>query len=204
MFALARVSAPRPRLDSSARGATSRGSSFLGTSARPLAGVSPPRASAGPPARRRGRAASSLTTRAASLPPLVPADADDALARFRKVMTVLYAAGGALHFPDLFGAGPISGACDAEAFADLSPLLQAVTLGWATLGPIAAFGLGTGRAWGDAMLVGVASTEIVLGVDFAEAMAPSPIPPPVVGAQIACLVSVVAIYLWKKSEENEA
>ena len=131
-------------------------------------------------------------------------DADDALARFRKVMTVLYAAGGALHFPDLFGAGPISGACGAEAFADLSPLLQAVTLGWATLGPIAAFGLGTGRAWGDAMLVGVASTEIVLGVDFAEAMAPSPIPPPVVGAQIACLVSVVAIYLWKKSEENEA
>jgi len=192
MFALARVSAPRPRLESSARGATSRGSSFLGTSARPLAGVSPRRASV------------SLTTRAASLPPLVPADADDALARFRKVMTVLYAAGGALHFPDLFGAGPISGACDAEAFADLSPLLQAVTLGWATLGPIAAFGLGTGRAWGDAVLVGVASTEIVLGVDFAEAMAPSPIPPPVVGAQIACLVSVVAIYLWKKSEENEA
>jgi hypothetical protein len=202
MFALARVSAPRPRLESSARGATSRGSSFLGTSARPLAGVSPPRASAGRPA-RRGRAAS-LTTRATSLPPLVPADADDALARFRKVMTVLYAAGGALHFPDLFGAGPISGACDAEAFADLSPLLQAVTLGWATLGPIAAFGLGTGRAWGDAVLVGVASTEIVLGVDFAEAMAPSPIPPPVVGAQTACLVSVVAIYLWKKSEENEA
>ena len=96
------------------------------------------------------------------------------------------------------------GACGAEAFADLSPLLQAVTLGWATLGPIAAFGLGTGRAWGDAVLVGVASTEIVLGVDFAEAMAPSPIPPPVVGAQIACLVSVVAIYLWKKSEEKEA
>ena len=89
MFALARVSAPRPRLESSACGATSRGSSFLGTSARPLAGVCPPRASAGPPARRRGRAAS-LTTRAASLPPLVPADANDALARFRKVMTVLY------------------------------------------------------------------------------------------------------------------
>lgn len=150
---------------------------------------------------RRDRASPSATR--AELPPLVPADADDALGRFRKVMTVLYAAGGALHFPDLLGRGPISAACGVDAFGDLSPILQAVTVGWAALGPIAAFGLATERAWGDAVLVGVASTEVVLGVDFADAMAPSPIPAPVVAAQVTCLASVVGIYLWKKREEED-
>ena len=46
-------------------------------------------------------------------------------------------------------------------------------------------------------MVFVASAEIVLGVDFADAMAPAAIPPPVVAAQVACLFSDVAIRGWK-------
>ena len=34
-------------------------------------------------------------------------------------------------------------------------------------------------------------------------MAPSPIPAPVVAAQVTCLASVVGIYLWKKREEED-
>jgi hypothetical protein len=138
----------------------------------------------------------------AELPSLVPEDSADALGRFRKVMTVLYAAGGALHFPDLLGQGPISSACGTSSFSELSPLLQAVTAGWAFLGPAASFGLATGKPWGDAIVVAVASCEVVLGIDFADAMAPSPIPAPVVAAQIVSLASVFAIYLWKRSEEG--
>ena len=44
------------------------------------------------------------------------------------------------------------------------------------LGPLAAIGMGTGRAWGEALLVAVASAEIILGVDFADAMSPASIP----------------------------
>lgn len=128
--------------------------------------------------RRRGRTLSGATV--AELPSLVPEDADDALGRYRKVMTGLYAAGGLLHVPDLLGKGPISAAVGTSSFWELSPLLQAVTVGWAVLGPVAAVGLGTGQAWGDAILVGVASTEIVLGIDFSDAMAPAAIPREVV------------------------
>ena len=138
----------------------------------------------------------------AELPSLVPENSTDALGRFRKVMTVLYAAGGALHFPDLFGAGPISSACGVSSFFDLSPVLQAVTLGWAVCGPVASFGLAFGKPWGDAIVVGVASAEVILGIDFTEATAPSPIPPPVVAAQIVSLASAFAIYAWRKSEEK--
>ena len=138
----------------------------------------------------------------AELPSLVPEDSADALGRFRKVMTVLYAAGGALHFPDLLGQGPISSACGTSSFSELSPLLQTVTAGWAFLGPVASFGLATSKSWGDAIVVAVASCEVVLGFDFADAMAPSPIPSPVVAAQVLSLASVFAIYLWKRSEEG--
>ena len=99
----------------------------------------------------------------AELPSLVPEDSADALGRFRKVMTVLYAAGGALHFPDLLGQGPISSACGTSSFSELSPLLQTVTAGWAFLGPVASFGLATSKSWGDAIVVAVASCEVVLG-----------------------------------------
>ena len=138
----------------------------------------------------------------AELPSLVPEDSADALGRFRKVMTALYAAGGALHFPDLLGQGPISSACGTSSFSELSPLLQTVTAGWAFLGPVASFGLATSKSWGDAIVVAVASCEVVLGFDFADAMAPSPIPSPVVAAQVLSLASVFAIYLWKRSEEG--
>ena len=137
----------------------------------------------------------------AELPSLVPADSTDALGRFRKVMTVLYFTGGALHFPDLLGEGPISRACGVDAFSDLNPLLQFVTLGWAVLGPVASFGLATNKTWGDAIVVAVASTEVILGINFADAMAPSAIPSPVVAAQVVSLMSVFAIYTWKKTEE---
>eukprot|EP00740_Mantoniella_antarctica_P026602 CAMPEP_0198690586 /NCGR_PEP_ID=MMETSP1468-20131203/179656_1 /TAXON_ID=1461545 /ORGANISM="Mantoniella sp, Strain CCMP1436" /LENGTH=178 /DNA_ID=CAMNT_0044442961 /DNA_START=98 /DNA_END=631 /DNA_ORIENTATION=+ len=109
----------------------------------------------------------------AELPSLIPSNASDALGRFRKVMTVLYAGGGLLHFPDLLGRGPISAAVGASSFEALSPVLQAVTVGWSVLGPVAALGMGTGRAWGEAVMVAVASAEIVLGVDFTDAMAPA-------------------------------
>ena len=64
----------------------------------------------------------------------------------------------------------------ASSFEALSPVLQAVTVGWSVLGPVAALGMGTGRAWGEAVMVAVASAEIVLGVDFTDAMAPAAIP----------------------------
>jgi hypothetical protein len=112
----------------------------------------------------------------AALPSLLPANADDALGRYRKVMTGLYAAGGLLHVPDLLGKGPISAAMGTSSFWELSPLLQAVTVGWAVLGPVAAVGLGTGQVWGEAILVAVASAEIVLGVDFSDAMGAGAIP----------------------------
>ena len=136
----------------------------------------------------------------AELPSLTPKNADDALDRFRLVMTGLYAAGGLLHVPDLIGRGPICAAVGTSTFAGLSPLLRAVTVGWAVLGPAAAVGLGTKRAWGEAILVGVASTEIILGVDFADAMAPAAIPTPVVAAQVVCLLSIVTIRAWKTAE----
>ena len=188
----------------------------------------------------------------AELPSLMPENADDALGRYRKVMTGLYAAGGLLHFPDLLGSGPISAAVGTSSFTELSPILQAVTVGWAVLGPTAAVGLSMGQAWGEAILVGVASTEIVLGVDFAEQMQPAAIPrkdktrlftlsqtlsfhaakrsthysppwdaaftksrtcchlddlvslrlAPVVAAQVACLLSIIAIRGWKTVEDG--
>jgi hypothetical protein len=52
------------------------------------------------------------------------------------------------------------------------------------------------------IVVAVASCEVVLGIDFADAMAPSPIPSPVVAAQVTSLASVFAIYLWKRFEEG--
>ena len=117
-------------------------------------------------------------------------------------MTVLYAAGGALHFPDLLGRGPISAACGVDAFGDLSPILQAVTVGWAALGPIAAFGLATERAWGDAVLVESRPRRWCWGW-----ISPTPWrrrpSAPVVAAQVTCLASVVGIYLWKKREGED-
>ena len=139
----------------------------------------------------------------AELPSLIPADSADALGRFRKVMVFLYAAGGALHFPDLFGAGPISSACGVVSFSELNPWLQAVTLGWAVCGPVASVGLATNKTWGDILVVAVASTEVVLGIDFTAEMAPSPIPVPVVAAQVVSLMSVFAIYVWRKTEKAE-
>ena len=183
------ASAPSRRLASPARGVAPR---F--TRARP------PRRPSFPPEIEIARGSVVV----AALPSLVPENADDALGRFRKVMCGLYLAGGALHVPDLFGSGPMSAATGTSSFADLSLVLRAVTLGWSVLGPVAAFGLGVGAWWGEAILVFVASAEIVLGVDFADAMAPAAIPPPVVAAQVACLFSNVAIRGWKTTEGANA
>jgi hypothetical protein len=161
------ASAPSRRLASPARGVAPR---FTRARARP------PRRPSFPPEIEIARGSVVI----AALPSLVPENADDALGRFRKVMCGLYLAGGALHFPDLFGSGPISAACGTSSFSALSVVLQAVTLGWSVLGPVAAFG------------------------DFADAMAPAAIPPPVVAAQVACLVSNVAIRGWKTTEGANA
>ena len=52
---------------------------------------------------------------------IVTADAEDGLRRYRAVLAPLFLAGGFLHVPDLFGAGPISGAFDASSLGELSP-----------------------------------------------------------------------------------
>jgi hypothetical protein len=134
---------------------------------------------------RRGRTPGAAVAEL-ELPSLLPETAADALGRYRKVMTGLYAAGrglaniaiarhvighcltktsrvqialdhaaengyqalsygGLLHMTDLFGAGPVSSAVGVSSFWELNHLLQAVTVGWAVLGPVAAVGLGTGR-----------------------------------------------------------
>ena len=53
-------------------------------------------------------------------------------------------------------------------------------------------------------MVFVASAEIVLGVDFADAMAPAAIPPARRPQQVACLFSNVAIRGWKTTEGANA
>ena len=56
---------------------------------------------------------------------IVPADAEDGLRRYRAVLAPLFLAGGFLHVPDLFGAGPISGAFDASSLGEgMTSLLE--------------------------------------------------------------------------------
>ena len=93
---------------------------------------------------------------------IVPADAEDGLRRYRAVLAPLFLAGGFLHVPDLFGAGPISGAFDASSLGELSPGARALTALWAVGGPAAEAGLATGSVVGDVGVTCVASAEIIV------------------------------------------
>lgn len=133
---------------------------------------------------------------------LVPRDATDGLSRYRAVLAPLFLAGGLLHLPDCFGAGPISSACGVASFDALDAPVRALTLLWALGGPAAAFGLATASFVGDVGVVVIASTEIVLGIDFPSVIAPAEIPAPIVAAQVVNLSSLVALRGWETVEKR--
>jgi len=133
---------------------------------------------------------------------LVPRDATDGLSRYRAVLAPLFLAGGLLHLPDCFGAGPISSACGVASFDALDAPVRALTLLWALGGPAAAFGLATASFVGDVGVVVIASTEIVLGIDFPNVIAPAEIPAPIVAAQVVNLSSLVALRGWETVEKR--
>ena len=107
---------------------------------------------------------------------LVPKDAADGLRRYRAVLGPLFLAGGLLHVPDVFGAGPVSSACGVGSFAELTTPLKALTLLWAVGGPVTATGLFAGTFLGDVGVTLIASAEIVLGIDFPDLIAPAELP----------------------------
>ena len=131
---------------------------------------------------------------------LIPRDAADGLSRYRAVLAPLFLAGGLLHLPDCFGAGPISAACDVASFDALGAPVRALTLLWALGGPAAAFGLATASFVGDVGVAVIASAEIVLGVDFPNLIAPAEIPTPIIAAQVVNLSSLVALRGWETME----
>jgi hypothetical protein len=135
---------------------------------------------------------------------LLPKDASDGLKRYRAVLGPLFLAGGALHVPDLFGAGLISQQCGVESFGELSLALQALTALWAFGGPVTAFGLFTGSFAGDVGITAIASTEIILGIDFPAVIAPADLPTPIIAAQIVNLVSLVGLRGWETVEKKNA
>ena len=167
------------------------------------------RASARAPARvvvsSRARRASSRAPRAAPSDDspsfsLLPANAADGLNRYRLVLGPLFALGGALHVPDLFGAGLIARACEATSFDGMPTFARGITALWALGGPATAAGMFAGARWADVGVVVIASTEIIAGVDFTEAIAPVEIPGPIVAAQCVNLAALVALRAWETAE----
>ena len=90
----------------------------------------------------------------------MPKDAADGLRRYRAVLGPLFLAGGLLHVPDVFGAGPVSSACGVGSFAELTTPLKALTLLWAVGGPVTATGLFAGTFLGDVGVTLIASAEL--------------------------------------------
>lgn len=133
---------------------------------------------------------------------LVPKDAADGLRRYRAVLGPLFLAGGLLHVPDVFGAGPLSSACGVGSFAELTTPLKALTLLWAVGGPVTATGLFAGTFLGDVGVTLIASAEIVLGIDFPDLIAPAELPAPIVAAQCVNIASLVALRLWETAEKR--
>jgi len=140
--------------------------------------------------------------RASTSSSILPADAEDGLRRYRAVLAPLFLAGGFLHVPDLFGVGPIAGAFDASSLGELSPGARALTALWAVGGPAAAAGLAMGSFVGDVAVTCVASAEIIVGIDFPDAIAPAEIPGPIVAAQIVNLASLVGLRAWQTAEKR--
>jgi len=114
----------RPRASSSATGHHHRQSSFCALKSPVSNGGLALRARF--PSRRRRRNGGVAV---AELPSLIPDNADDALGRFRKVLTPLYLGGGLLHAPDLFGMGPICAATAGPFTAQLFTSTKSLFVG---------------------------------------------------------------------------
>ena len=132
---------------------------------------------------------------------LLPKDSADALYRYRKVMSVLFAVGGALHVPDVFGAGPLANANNVDSFQQLPLLAKLVTVLWSVGGPATALSASQNAPIADFMVSFVASCEIIVGVDFNEGFGVE-IPAPIVFAQCVNVASAVGLRLWEKKEKE--
>ena len=132
---------------------------------------------------------------------LLPKDSADALYRYRKVMSVLFALGGALHVPDVFGAGPLANANNVDSFQQLPLLAKLVTVLWSVGGPATALLASQNAPIADFMVSFVASCEIIVGVDFNEGFGVE-IPAPIVFAQCVNVASAVGLRLWEKREKE--
>lgn len=132
---------------------------------------------------------------------LLPKDSADALYRYRKVMSVLFALGGALHVPDVFGAGPLANANNVDSFQQLPLLAKLVTVLWSVGGPATALSASQNAPIADFMVSFVASCEIIVGVDFNEGFGVE-IPAPIVFAQCLNVASAVGLRLWEKKEKE--
>jgi hypothetical protein len=132
---------------------------------------------------------------------LLPKDSADALYRYRKVMSVLFALGGALHVPDVFGAGPLANANNVDSFQQLPLLAKLVTVLWSVGGPATALLASQNAPIADFMVSFVASCEIIVGVDFNEGFGVE-IPSPIVFAQCVNVASAVGLRLWEKREKE--
>ena len=132
---------------------------------------------------------------------LLPKDSADALYRYRKVMSVLFALGGALHVPDVFGAGPLANANNVDSFQQLPLLAKLVTVLWSVGGPATALSASQNAPIADFMVSFVASCEIIVGVDFNEGFGVE-IPAPIVFAQCVNVASAVGLRLWEKKEKE--
>jgi len=162
------------------------------------------RPSASSPARRASsRALRATPTDGASTFSLLPANAADGLNRYRLVLGPLFALGGALHVPDLFGAGLIARACEATSFDGMPTFARGITALWALGGPATAAGMFAGARWADVGVVVIASTEIIAGVDFTAVIAPVEIPGPIVAAQCVNLAALIALRAWETAEARE-
>ena len=132
---------------------------------------------------------------------LLPRDSADALYRYRKVMSVLFALGGALHVPDVFGAGPLANANNVDSFQQLPLLAKLVTVLWSVGGPATALSASQNAPIADFMVSFVASCEIIVGVDFNEGFGVE-ISGPIVFAQCLNVASAVGLRLWEKKEKE--
>jgi len=133
---------------------------------------------------------------------LLPSNSSDALFRYRKVMSVLFLLGSALHAPDVVGIGPLSRFNSVSSFQELPVLAKLVTATWCVGGPMSAVFASINLPIADFMIAFVASVEIIVGVDFKSGYGVE-IPEPIVAAQAVNLASAVGLRLWEKKEKEE-
>ena len=189
------LSCHRPRL-------LCRAQQYAGGRRRRKNGIEIVRTIKSPPPLSLSRASSKSSESSERELALLPEDSADALYRYRKVMSVLFALGGSLHAPDVFGNGPLSSLNDVHAFGDLPRLAQCVTLLWAIGGPAAALAASKNLPVADVMIGCIASCEILVGVGFKTGHGVN-IPEPIVMAQVVNVASAIGLRLWEKNEKKE-